>query len=60
MSENIGRLAEVISDLNGITTKISDNDGLEFDIDQRLSNIETQVENLVNEVEETIAFAEET
>lgn len=60
MSETIGRLAEVISDLNGITTKISDNDGLEFDIDERLSNIETQVEALTNEVEEIIAFAEET
>jgi hypothetical protein len=60
MSENIGRLAEVIADLNSITTKISDNDGLEFDIDERLSGIETAVENLTNEVEETIAFAEET
>ena len=60
MSETIGRLAEVIADLNSITTKISDNDGLEFNIDTVLSSVETQVENLTNEVEETIAFAEET
>ena len=60
MSETIGRLAEVISDLNSITTKISDNDELEFDVDIRLSAIETQVENLTNEVEEVIAFAEDT
>ena len=60
MSETIGRIAEVIADLNSLTTKISDNDGVEFDVDERLSNIETQVETLVNEVEETISFAEET
>ena len=60
MSETIGRLAEVISDLNMLTTKISDNDGIEFNIDERLSTIETQVETLVNEVEETISFAEDT
>ncbi len=60
MSETIGRIAEVISDLNILTSKISDNDGLEFDIDTRLTAIETQVDNLSNEVEETIAFAQET
>jgi len=60
MSETIGRITEVISDLNGITAKISDNDGLEFDIDERLTAIETQVEVLSNEVEEVISFAEET
>lgn len=59
MKEDIGRLVEIISDLNSITTKIGDNDGLEFDVDERLTAIENQVGSLADEVEETISFAEE-
>lgn len=60
MSETIGRITEVIADLNKAVADIGDNDGLEFNLDDRLEAIETQVETLSNEIEETISFAKET
>jgi peptidoglycan hydrolase CwlO-like protein len=59
MSETTSRLSEVIVTLNRVIARVSDNDTTEFDIEERLSKIENQVETLDNEVEETIAFTED-
>ena len=60
MSQHVAMLTETIANLNGILNKISDNDTLEFDIDYRLGALDTVVDTLANEVEETIEFAEAT
>ncbi len=60
MKELISRLTDIIADLNGVVNAISDNEEVEFDIDEKISAIETQVEVLSNEVEETVSFAAET
>ena len=60
MKETIARLTDLIADLNGIVNTVSDNDEVEFDVGDRLASIETHVETLSNEVEETVSFAAET
>ena len=60
MRDTVARITDIVADLNGVLNSISDNETLEFDVDTRLSGIETQVETLANEVEETIEFAKET
>ena len=60
MTITTARIAEVIVTLNQITRQLDDNDTVEFDIDDRLTIIENQVDTLSNEVEEAVAFSEET
>jgi len=60
MSNTVARITDLIADLNGIVNAVSENETVEFDTDDRLSKIETHVEALSNEVEETVSFADET
>lgn len=60
MSNTVARIADIIADLNGVTNTVSENETVEFDTDDRLTKIETHVEALSNEVEETETFAKET
>ena len=60
MSNTIARITDIVADLNGVLNAISDNETLEFDVELRLDGIETGVDTLANEVEETIEFAKET
>ncbi|MCZ6775838.1 MAG: hypothetical protein O7D34_05220 [Ignavibacteria bacterium] len=60
MSNTIARITDIVADLNGVLNDISDNETIEFDVDDRLTTIEATVETLSNEVEETIEFSRET
>lgn len=60
MKDIIARLADVIADLNGVTNQVSDNDEIEYGIDKRLDVLETVVDDLSTDVNNTIEFSDET
>ncbi len=54
MKVTIGRLADIITSLNVTTNLVSDNDTVEFDVDDKLQAVETAVGELQDEVMTTV------
>ena len=60
MNETISRINEVIVELNTALTKISDNDTVEFDVENRLNVLEVAADDLNTDVDSTIELLEQT
>lgn len=60
MNEITGRLSDVIVSLNQQIQKVQDNDTVEFDLENRLNVLETAVDDLTTDIDDTLEFAEET
>ena len=54
MRDTIARITDCIADLNGVINDISDNDTLEFDLDNRLRVLETGIDDLSSDVNSTV------
>jgi hypothetical protein len=60
MSQTTARITEVVVTLNQCIHKLSDNDTVEFDIEEPLNRLEGTADTLLNEIEESIEFNQET
>ena len=60
MNEVLARITEAIVALNAIASTVSDNDGVEFDVDKRLSVLETAIDDLNSDIEDAVEFSAET
>jgi len=60
MRDVVARIADAVVELNATAQKVSDNDTVEFDVDQRLSVLEVAVDDLQNDVEETVELVGDT
>ena len=59
MKITIGRIADVIVDLNGVANLVEENDTVEFNADEDLDQIEAAVDRLATSVNETVKAAKE-
>ena len=59
MKVTIGRLADIITGLNVTTNLVSDNDTVEFDVDESLTKAETACGELQDAVQDIVDAAAE-
>lgn len=53
----IGRIADIITTLNSIATKVGEHDTVEYEVDNRLNILETAADDLNTEVNMTTEAA---
>ncbi len=59
MRDTIARIADCVADLNSVMNTVSDNETVEFDVDKRLSVLETATDDLTTDVEDAVADAKD-
>ena len=60
MRDVVARIADCVVELNAIAQKVSENDTVEFDVDNRLNVLEVATDDLGTDVEDTIELVADT